>query len=278
MSKKILALLFILLLLTPSFAALKGLDTSVKEESIVRVGENVVVPQGAEVRSAVAVGGSVIVAGKVQEDVVAIGGDVTLQDGASIGGDVVTVGGLVHKNPVAVIKGNIVEVKLPAGVVTKGLGWGITLMSVLSFLAFIVLAVILTSLFPTQLGLASYYTEKQPGHALLWGFLALLAVPAAVILLVLTIFGIPFIPVLLLLVGAAFLFGYIAISQLLGKLALKAFKVRGKPMAFEVVTGLVILYLVGFLPILGWIVKSLVGLAGLGAAAVTRFGTRPNCC
>ena len=278
MSKKILVLLLAILLLTPAYAALKGLDTAVKEESIVRVGENVVVPQGAEVKSAVSVGGSVTISGKVQEDVVAIGGDVTLQDGATVGGDVVTVGGLVHKNPVAVIKGNIVEVKLPAAMVTKGLGWGLAFMSLLSFIAFLVLAVILAAIFPGQLGLVSYYVERQPGHALLWGFLAVIATPAAVLLLVLTIFGIPFIPVLLLLLGAAFVFGYVSISQLLGKLTLKAFKVRGKPMAIEVLTGLVILFIVGFLPILGWIIKALAGLMGLGAVVVTKFGTRPNCC
>lgn len=278
MTKKIVALFLLSLLVLPSFAALKGLDTAVKEESLVRVGETVIVPQGAEVKSAVAVGGSVIISGKVQEDVVAIGGDVTLQDGATVGGDVVTVGGLVHKNPVAVIKGNIVEVKLPAAMVTKGLGWGLAFMSLLSFVAFLVLAVILAAVFPGQLGLVSYYVERQPGHALLWGFLTCLATPAAILLLILTIFGIPFIPVLLLLLGAAFVFGYVAIAQLLGKLSLKAFKVRGKPMAFEIVTGLVILFLVGFLPILGWIIKALAGLAGLGAVVVTKFGTRPNCC
>jgi hypothetical protein len=278
MTKKIVALFLLSMLALPSFAALKGLDTAVKEESIVRVGENVIVPQGAEVKSAVSVGGSVTVAGKVQEDVVAIGGDVTLQDGATVGGDVVTVGGLVHKNPVAVIKGNIVEVKLPAAMVTKGLGWGLAFMSLLSFVAFLVLAVILAALFPGQLGLVSYYVERQPGHALLWGFLAVIATPAAILLLILTIFGIPFIPVLLLILGAAFVFGYVSISQLLGKLTLKAFKVRGKPMAIEVLTGLAILFIVGFLPILGWIIKAIAGLMGLGAVAVTKFGTRPNCC
>jgi len=278
MTKKIVALFLLSMLALPSFAALKGLDTAVKEESLVRVGETVIVPQGAEVKSAVAIGGSVIISGKVQEDVVAIGGDVTLQDGATVGGDVVAVGGLVHKNPVAVIKGNIVEVKLPAAMVTKGLGWGLAFMSLLSFVAFLVLAVILAAVFPGQLGLVSYYTERQPGHALLWGFLACLATPAAIILLILTIFGIPFIPVLLLILGAAFVFGYVSISQLLGKLTLKAFKVRGKPMAIEVLTGLAILFIVGFLPILGWIIKAIAGLMGLGAVAVTKFGTRPNCC
>jgi hypothetical protein len=273
MSKRILALLMVISLLVPSFAALKGLEVT-KEESLVKVGENINVPEGAEVKTVVAVGGSVTVAGKVVEDVVAIGGNISLSKSAIVGGDVVVVGGTVNKDPNAIIRGNITEVKMPTGMITKGLGWGLAIFSVLSFLAFLVLAIIIVGLFDKQLGITSYYIERLPGHALLWGILAGLLVVPLIILMVISIIGIPFIPVLAIILAAAGVFGYIAASQLIGKLFLRAVRVYNKPMVWEIVSGLIILFILSFLPILGWIVKALVGIMGLGAIIATRFGTQ----
>jgi len=273
MSKRILALLMVLSLLVPSFAALKGLEVT-KEESIVKVGENINVPEGAEVKTVVAVGGSVTIAGKVVEDVVAIGGNVSLSRSAMVGGDVVAVGGSVQKDPNAIIKGSVTEVKVPTAMVTKGLGWGVALFSLLSFLAFLVLAVILVGLFDKYLGAISYYVERLPGHSLLWGLLAGLLTVPIILLLVISVIGIPFIPVLIMLLIAAGVFGYIAASQLIGKLFLKTVRIYNKPMITEVACGLVLLFILSFLPVLGWIVKALVGTMGLGAVIITRFGTQ----
>lgn len=273
MSKKFLTLLLVLALTLPSLAALKGLEPA-KEESVVKVGENIDIPEGTEIDSAVAIGGNISIGGKVKQDVVAIGGDVILQKSAVVVGDVVSVGGTIQKDPAAIIKGSTTEVKFPVGVLSKGLGWGIAILSILSFLAFLVLALIVVAFFGKQLGASSYYVEKLPWHALLWGILIPPASVLIIIFLVLSILGIVFIPVYLLLLMAAGFLGYIAVSQLIGKKVMKALRVYNKPMVVEVLVGLLLLFVIGFLPILGWAVKALAGLMGLGAVVATRFGTQ----
>lgn len=273
MFKKIAILFLLLLFISPAFAALKGLE-SAKEEGIVKVGESIVVPEGAEIKAAVAVGGNVEVAGTVREDVVAVGGNVILQKSAVVGGDAVAVGGKVEKMAGSLVKGQVTEIKFPAAMITKGFGWGIAILSILSFIAFVVLAVILVALFSKPLGVTSYYVEKLPGQALLWGLLLAILTPLIIVLLVLSIIGITFIPLYLLLLWAAGVFGYVAVSQLIGKKVLKALRVYNRPMMWEMVVGLILLCLIGFLPVLGWIAKGLAALMGLGAVLATRFGTQ----
>ncbi len=57
----------------------------------------------------VAIGGSIMVDGTVQGDLVAVGGSVLLGDNASVSGDVVTVGGHLARHPNAVVKGDVTE-------------------------------------------------------------------------------------------------------------------------------------------------------------------------
>ena len=65
----------------------------------VRIGGDVVVEEGTEVKDAVAVGGSVTVNGTVRDSAVAVGGSVILGPDAVVGKDVVSVGGAVKQAP-----------------------------------------------------------------------------------------------------------------------------------------------------------------------------------
>jgi hypothetical protein len=280
--RKIFGSLLIVVLLVSfaatAFAIVKGLEKD--NQSIVRVGDSVVIPEGAQVRSAVSVGGSVTVYGQVDEDVVAVGGSVFLKDTATVGGDVVSVGGKVMKEPGAISKGDIVEVSAggiaPAvSFFTKGgMLKGLALFGLLNFIGFIVLAIILVALFTPQLGRTSGSVEGNTLRDCLIGLLiAVLFIPIAIILAV-SIIGIILIPVWAVLVIAAGLFGYIAIGHLLGKKTLQACRITGKSMMVETLTGIVILSLVGLVPIGGFLVKMIAWLCGLGAVYQTRFGTR----
>jgi len=282
MLKKVFSSLLVVILLScfaaTAFAIVKGLEKD--QQSIVRVGNSVIVPEGAEVRSAVSVGGSVTVYGKVIEDVVSVGGSVFLKDTATVGGDVVSVGGKVMKEPGAINRGDIVEVSVggitPAvAFFTKGgMLKGMALFGLLNFIGFIVLAVILVALFTLQLGRASDSMEGNLLRDFLVGILiAVLFVPVAIVLAV-SIIGIILIPVWAVLVIAAGLFGYIAVGHLLGKKTLQACRITGKSMMVETLTGIVILSLVGLVPVGGFLVKAIAWLCGLGAVYKTRFGTQ----
>ena len=89
MVKKVLALFLAL-----GFVV-SGVSFAVEGQDIVKFGEDVEIGRGMEVDSAVAIGGSVTVSGKVKGDAVAIGGSLYLKDWSEVGGNAVSIGGKV---------------------------------------------------------------------------------------------------------------------------------------------------------------------------------------
>lgn len=278
MLKKFLTFFFLFILTTSSFAFIKELDSSLA--SIIKVGENVTVPEGISVKSVVVVGGSATVYGEVKEDVVAVGGSVILKDTALVGGDVVAIGGKVLKEAGTITRGEVVEMSLvsmaPAfALVSKGVGLReVALFGFLSFLGFLALVVLLVAFFTPQLGRISGSVEQNPIKNFLVGLLIAALILPITLLLVISIVGIIFIPFWLLLLGVALIFGFVAASHLIGKKVLNLARLSGKPMMVETLVGVILLGLVAFFPLIGLLVKLLASLAGLGAVYWTRFGTR----
>jgi hypothetical protein len=66
--------------------------------------------------------------------------------------------------------------------------------------------------------------------------------------------------------------GYIAAAIFIGKNALLSFK-KAPPPFVDAVLGIVILFLIGFVPLVGPVIKALFLVAGFGAVITTRFGT-----
>jgi len=195
-----------------------------------------------------------------------------------VGGDVVSVGGKVMKEPGAITKGDIVEVQVSGispvvSFFTKGgILKGLALVSLLNFLGFIVLAIALVAIFTSQLGRVSASLEGDLLRDFLIGVLvAVLFIPVIVILAI-SVVGIILIPVWVVLVVAAGLFGYIAVGHLLGKKTLQAFRISGKSMMVETLTGVILLSLVGLIPIGGFLIKLIAVFCGLGGVYRTRFG------
>lgn len=279
MLKKILALVLVLLFsVSAGHAVMKGFESS--KQSLVKVGDNAVVPEGAEVRSVVSVGGSVTVFGKVAEDVVAVGGSVFLKDNSSVGGDVVSVGGKVIKEPAAVTKGEVVEVGMPGitpavSFFTKGgVLQGMVIFRILALIGFLALTAILVAFFTPQLGKVSATIEADIIKNFLIGLLIAVLFMPIIFLLLISIVGIVIIPLMILAYVLAGIFGYVAAGHLLGKKMLIASRVSGKSMMFETLAGVALLWLVGLVPFIGFLVKVFAVICGLGGVYQSRFGTR----
>ena len=282
MTKKILGSLLaaslLILTATSSLAFVKGLESG--RESIVKVGESIVIPQGADVKSAVSVGGSVTVYGQVEEDVVAVGGSVYLKDTAAVGGDTVSVGGKIMREPGAIAKGEITEVSA-AGIspavsyFTKGgMLQGLGIFRLLTILGVVVLAIILVAMFMPQLGRVSGELEGDLLRNFLIGLVIALLFFPIMIALAVSIIGIVLIPVWVILLGAACLFGYVAAGHVLGKKTLHAFRLENRSMMTETLVGIILLSIVGLVPVGGLIIKLIAVLCGLGGVYTTRFGTK----
>ena len=264
--KKIIQILILCILAFGTAAALRA-----ETADIVKFGSEAVVPEGTTVQDAVAIGGGVTVNGIVEGDAVAIGGDVKIGPKGVVNHDTVSIGGSVIKADGAVVEKKPFELGFPKFPALHG--W-FPFGMILGFLAMIkiialegtsVLAFFIAGFFPAQIGAVSFTVEKDARRAVLIGLLAaFLAIPVGAVLLI-SIIGIPLIPVEILLIAAALLVGYVAMAQLIGKKAFQAIKKPGRHILWETFCGLLILWFVGWVPIAGHLIRLIVVLIGFGA-------------
>ena len=283
------------------------------KNDVVQVSEDIVIERGEHVLGHVfAMGGSVTVRGIVDDDVVAMGGDVILEDGAQVRGDAVSLGGQVRKAPSASILGSSVSVgSMPNAAAGLGVlnfvGKSVDVAAkVIGVLFWMLLAWVVIMLTRARSQRVAGRIDQLPLDSLGWGALGVFAIaPGAVAvalaaaLLCVTIIGIPvavlgilgyILGVVVLLfwgtiVGAAALGGWLVRrlsprlgtpeltrNTLVGVIALSAFGIVGS--LFQSV-GLMVPpagLLGGLLRVLGVVAFIGAACAGVGAILRTRAG------
>jgi len=285
--KKFLVILAVLMLIFPGTALADGTNDRVQIQGDVTVGPNEVI-----LGDAVAVMGNVTVDGKVMGDVVAVMGNVTVN--GEVMGNITAIGGRVTRSDTARIHGNVNQVGVGEGIgeiiknVAKyGIHWrpgwnrGITIFNmgfpnvfrIMKFLGLIALSSLAIILFPNSIKSCADVADREPGRRFLIGFLAILLMPMALVLMAITIIGIPLIPLAILLVAAAGFYGYLGISIFLGRKLNEQLHIKPNIFA-EYILGAVLLWLVQLVPFVGAISGLLVLMMALGITADTRFGTK----
>jgi hypothetical protein len=236
------------------------------------------------VDKAVAIGGSITVAGHVRNDAVAIGGSVTLLPGASVGGDSVAIGGTVSVAEGATLEGDNVSLggALPTtvGSMTRWVVGGPHMLSMFRFASRLtrvvllwIIAVLIAVAFPGALTRVGAYLVDRPGLSALAGVAILLGFVPLCILLGVTIIGIPLIPVAVMLLVALFLFGFTISAAWLGeRLPFPGEKTPVKTVAL----GGAVFVLVGLIPWIGTVALILAAAFSAGATLLSRFGRTPT--
>jgi len=266
--------LFLLTGLPLGFLAVSGTEA----REMVRIGGDVVVEEGMTIDEAVAVGGNLTVNGVIEGDAVAVGGSIRLGSKAVVAGDVVSVGGSIQKEEGAQIRGDIVEVNIPgiSSIVSllsrgKGREWSWAFRTI-TFIGLLALALLLVAIIPRPFNLISMVVEKNPLKVILWGILGLVLTIPLALLLAVSLVGIPLIPLEIVLVGCAFLVGYIAVAQLIGNKIGAALKKSDLNVLWATSCGLITLWVIGWMPVLGWLVKAAASLVGFGGVFATLLG------
>jgi hypothetical protein len=247
----------------------------------VAFGQSVNVGADETADKAVAIGGSVTVAGHVRHDAVAIGGSVTLLPGARVEGDAVAIGGSVSVDPGATLEGDNVSLggALPTtfGSLTRWVvGGGRGMRSAFGFaprlmraaLVYLI-ALLIAVAFPGALARVTTYLVDRPGLSALGGLAILLGFAPLCVLLAVTIIGIPLIPVAVMLLVALLLFGFTVAAGWLGE---RMPMLENKTPVKTVALGGVALALVSLLPWLGTAALILVAAFAAGATLLSRFG------
>lgn len=281
-----------------------------RSASRVHVGGGITVGEDEEVGDAVvAIGGSVTVLGRVDDDVVAIGGGVHLGPKAVVRGGVTSIGGHIEREAGSIVDGEINEVRIgPPNFLLHAPafmgfapgweavhGW-LRLVGTLVRLGIVLLLAILVALIAARpVERIGDRAAREPWMSGFTGLLAqLLFIPVlvlTVVVLAVSIIGIPLLVLVPFGVVAfllAMLVGFAGVSLRVGRWAVGAHRAVPLAMAVGVIVIAAVALVsrgVGLLPIPTWFLTWPLGIAGffveyvawtvgLGAALLTRFGSR----
>lgn len=267
--RQLVLLLFFLLFLIPSVAA-GGPDR-------VKFGSNLVVEQGTRVGDAVAIGGDIQVRGTVSGNAVTVGGSIFMSPTGVIQGDAVSVGGRIEKPAGARIGRDIVELNIPglasilAFLPDDGWRQALRVTRWITLAGFVFLSLLLVAIIPGPFNAIS----DRIGNNFLKVFLAgiggvILIIPMAVVLLI-SVVGIVIIPVEAALVGGAFFVGYIAMARFIGARLTHALKQHDWGILWETLVGMIALWIVGWIPFIGFLLKGFAALIGFGGVIMSLF-------
>jgi hypothetical protein len=236
------------------------------------------------------VGGSLNVSGQVNGAIVVAGGSLDLTSSAIVSGDITTAGTSLHRDPGAVIAGNVTtEQDGPFIVTPPGVHIPQVNMAIDPFFNFIgfflrvllwaLLAMLLALFLPDQINRVSHAAMTKPFIAGGLGLFTVIVLPLVLVIMALTILLIPVSLIGVLLIIVAWFFGVVAMGTELGHRFAGIFKSQWHPaLAAGLGTFFLILVINGMealIPCLGWLPKGVVGMLGLGAVLLTRFGTQP---
>lgn len=250
--------------------------------SIVKVGSDVTIEAGQKVRNVVVIGGQITISGAVDNNVVAVGGSVVLTKTAVVGGNVISLGGIIVSARDSQLGGTMTEINstnlfetLTAALSAEWEGWSwiFAIVSLSIFLVILVLALLIVALLPKPVRTVAEAIGENTFKVALCGLLGLVLITPLAILLTISVVGIALIPLEVIIVVCSVLLGFIAVGQFIGKKVLKLFHRPNPSMLRETFWGLIILWLIGWIPYIGWMVKAVAIVIGLGAALITRFGT-----
>ncbi len=237
--------------------------------------------------NAVCFGGQVDVQGTIQGDLVAFGGDIVLGETAVVRGDVVSLGGELVRAPGAqtgeTISGPQLFEESFWDFRLRGPFWGSwNLFSLLASLggAFFmgVIGLAIAALWPSQTANVGRTIVQAPGTSLGVGCLLFPLTISLAIFALITICLSPLVPVLALLLIAATLFGWVSLGVLLGRYLARAMGWPATPALLGgvgVLTLTIVAGVIGLIPCLGGLIELGAAGLGLGAVALSRFGTRP---
>ncbi|MCC6352292.1 MAG: polymer-forming cytoskeletal protein [Verrucomicrobiae bacterium] len=213
---------------------------------LVLVCQNAVVAENETIGGdAVVVAGDLTIRGKVTGDAVCVGGKLVVGPSAQIGGDLVTVGSVAEIDPSAKISGSKVNVasfpldlmkhlgplaqaygksaSAPGGASSRGGQRAVFFFALEVFffgvLAFV--ALLMTAFMPARFARVTEHIEGDLGRSALLGLLLMFLLPLGVIILsltlIITVFGLPLVPLVPLTAAFGLLAGYVALGRALGR-------------------------------------------------------------
>lgn len=252
--------------------------------SILAFGCNVTIEQSATVENITAFGANINANGIVNGDITDFGGNINVGATGVVNGDINPIGGNVSTQPGSTVRGTVGR-NMPARMFLPPMGLGVMvnrafglgfnwLGGLATAIAFAALGALVVVFAPGATRRVSEAVQQKPLNTAGVGCLTLFLLPILALLLVITVVGLPVVLVLALIAVLAWMFGSVGVGFLAGEKILQAFRAREILPVLAVIVGILVLAIVGQVPVIGWLISCLVGLLGIGAVVLTRFGTR----
>ena len=141
-------------------------------------------------------------------------------------------------------------------------------------LIWVALGMLLTSLFPEHVMLVRTTVVSKTRRDALLRPVDYIARSTGVVVLIALVLSIPLAIIVGLGLIAAWGLGTVSIGWLVGDYVMSKVAPHRNTRLVQIVVGLTVLVLLGSLPYIGWLISVGVGLLGLGAVFLSRFGTR----
>lgn len=136
--------------------------------------------------------------------------------------------------------------------------------SIVSFLVSLVFGLLLFLLIPVYSERITEHISRHPWQSLLVGIVGWVLTPLAIILLTITLIGIPFAVVVGIAIGILSYIGKILAAVVIGQWIVARFDKR-KNNIVALLVGLIAVEIVGLIPVLGWLFAFIVAAIGFGA-------------
>jgi len=260
-------------------------ESCAQSGTVFKLGEDILVEKGVKTGTVIAIGGQITVSGTVDGNVVSLGNSVVLTRTAAVSGNVVSLGGVVVLGRGAEIEGTVTEINSSnlSDVITtilsdewEGWSWVQAIFSLALFLCSLIIGLFLAVLLPRPIRSVAAAIRHHTWKSTWWGIFGLILVVPLAVLLTVSVIGIVLIPLEIILVVCAGFMGFVAVAQLVGSGLLRLFKRTEPALVRETFLGLSVIWLIGWLPVVGWMFKVFALTIGLGAVIFTRFGTAPS--
>ncbi len=224
---------------------------------IVRMGQDVDIEEGETVEEVVVIGGDLTVRGDVSGDAVAVGGDVRVVSTGRVMGDAVSIGGNLMVEDGGIVDGNEVEVGnigplfLPGfgRTYVHGNGPGVFIRivkSVLTLLVILFIGWLAMVLFGNRLTSLADTVQNDFWRSLLVGVLVLVLWLPAVFLSAITVIGIPVAVLLVIGVPLALFVGYLIGALAFGRRLVAGIRLDRESPLLHLLAGLTAIGLLGF--------------------------------
>lgn len=258
-------------------------------ENVITIGGDVTV-EGKVKKNVVAIGGTITVSGEVDDSVVGIGTKIALKSTAVIHGDLVGLGGVVEKEAGCRVDGDTIYFKTSQitgkvfsegfkGIFSISLLPIIIIFKLLNVFIWFMLALLVASLFPRQVALASNQVRYSFWPVFGTGLLAVILYTVFIIfsaVLCLILIGIP----ILLFLGVAGLvvkiFGRVVLFYFFGESLAKAFNRPSVSALGGTLLGWLLVSFLTFIPFVGFLFSFCLSIIGWGVVIRTKFGTKEN--